>query len=64
MLIASRNNLEHISHIEQVLKRLKHRGLKINIAKCEFAVLKLEFLGHVIDDSGITPISDKAQAIK
>lgn len=36
----------------------------MNISKCEFAVLKLEFLGHVIDGSGITPISDKVQAIK
>lgn len=37
VLIASRNIEEHTDHVEQVFRRLKHFGLKINPAKCEFA---------------------------
>lgn len=54
---------EHSDHVDEVFKRLKHYGLKINI-KCEFAVPKLTFLGHMIDGTGITPVIDEVEAIK
>lgn len=63
ILIASRNKTEHRHHVEQVFQRLQHFGLKINAEKCIFAVPSLKFLGHVIDEKGITPLPEKIESI-
>lgn len=59
VVIASQYIKEHIDHVEEVFKGLNHYRLKINIAKCEFVVPKLTFLGHVIDGTVITLIRSK-----
>ena len=60
VLIASRDINEHQDHLLQVFER--HFGLKIN--KCDFAVSKLNFLCHMIDEQGITPAPEKVTAIQ
>ena len=50
VLIASRDIKEHQDHLLQVFERLAHFGLKTNLSKCDFAVSKLNFLGHMIDE--------------
>ena len=64
VLIASCDIKEHQDHLLQVFERLTHFGLKINLSKCEFAVSKLNFLGHMIDEQGITPVPEKVTAIQ
>ena len=39
------------------------KNLWINLAKCEFAKDEIEWLGHPITQSGITPLSNKTDAI-
>lgn len=36
ILIASRNQAEHMVHLRLVLERLQQQGLVINLAKCQF----------------------------
>ena len=48
----------------QFFKRLAHFGLKINVSKWDFAVSKLNFLGHMIDEQGITPVQENVTAIR
>ena len=60
VLIASRDINEYQNHLLQVFERLAHFGLKINLSKCDFAVSKLNFLGHMIDEQGITPVPEKS----
>ena len=50
VLMASRDKKEHQDHLLQVFDWLAHLGLKINISKCDFAVSKLNFLGHMVDE--------------
>ena len=64
VLIASRDIKEHQDDLLQGFERRAHFGLKINISKCDFAVSKLNFLGHMIDEQGITPIPEKVTAIQ
>ena len=64
VLIASCDIKEHQDHLLQFFERLTHFGLKINLSKCEFAVSKLNFLGHMIDEQGITPVPEKVTAIQ
>ena len=64
VLISSRDIKEHQDHMLQVFERFAHFGLKINVSKCDFAVSKLNFLGHMIDEQGITPVPEKVTAIQ
>lgn len=64
ILVASKTPEEHEEHLRQLFQRLREHGIVINATKCEFGVGKLEFLGHVIDASGITPLPSKTTAIQ
>ena len=46
-----------------MLKRLSSAGNTLNSRKCEFCKTSLTFLGHVIDQRGITADPNKTAAI-
>ena len=64
VLIASRDIKEHQDHMLKIFMRLAHFGLKINVSWCDFAVSKLNFLGHMIVEQGITPIPEKVTTMR
>ena len=64
ILIASSSPKEHQQHIQEIFQRLEYFGLKINAQKCIFGVPSVEFFGHQIDKTGITPLPSKIEAIK
>ena len=64
VLIDSWDIKEHQDHMYQVFERLTDFGLKINVNKCDFVASKLNFLGHVIHEHGITPVPEKVAAIQ
>jgi len=41
---------DHLSHIDQVLTRLKAHGLTIKPAKCLWGATKFEFLGYIVGE--------------
>ena len=45
-------------------QELDQENLRINPAKCHFAKDKIEWLGHSITQTGITPLSIETDAIK
>ena len=53
ILLASRDETEHMSHLRLVFQRLADYGLTINPKKCVFGATSLEFLGHYIDADAI-----------
>ncbi len=63
-LVASRNMEDHILHLGQVMTRLQTAGLRINFKKCVFAVGNLQFLGHSVSASGMSPVSDNVAAVR
>ena len=63
LLIASTTSEEHLHHVRLVFERLSKQGVVINPHKCLFGVAELDFLGHHIDQNGITPLQDKVQAV-
>ena len=50
-------------HGHQVFKHVRHYGMTINPQKCAFVVLKVEFLGHSVNSTGIHPLPAKVQTI-
>nr|GEV00507.1 putative reverse transcriptase domain-containing protein [Tanacetum cinerariifolium] len=53
ILIYSKNKKEHEEHLKLILRLLKKEELYAKLSKCEFWLLKVQFLGHVIDSEGI-----------
>ncbi|GJX30725.1 putative reverse transcriptase domain-containing protein [Tanacetum coccineum] len=53
ILIYSKNKQEHEEHLKLILKLLKKEELYVKFSKCEFWILKVQFLGHMIDSQGL-----------
>jgi hypothetical protein len=64
LLCISRSSLEdHLNKSEEVLRRLRDAGLKVNVDKSTFCALEIEYLGYIFTRDGIKPQSNKVQAI-
>nr|GFC03838.1 Ty3-gypsy retrotransposon protein [Tanacetum cinerariifolium] len=64
ILIYSKNKEEHGEHLKTILKLLKDEELYAKFSKCDFWLNSVQFLGHVIDSSGIHVDPAKIEAIK
>ncbi|GBG77582.1 hypothetical protein CBR_g24029 [Chara braunii] len=58
------DRFDHLGHLRRVLETLRHAKYKANRDKCEFVWQELEYLGHFVTPEGISPLSDKIQAIQ
>ena len=63
LLTHSVTDLLHIKHLNDVFRRFRLHGLKINIEKSKFGVSKCNFLGYSLSKDGVTPGLDKSTAI-
>lgn len=54
ILVYNKNMAEHVKHLEIMLEILKQHQLVAKKSKCIFAHNKLEYLGHIISDQGIS----------
>jgi hypothetical protein len=63
LLIYSPDMPSHLQHLEKLFIRLTHNGLKLNLNKCTFAAEEVTYLGYLISGRGITPGTDKLEAI-
>nr|GFA97069.1 uncharacterized protein [Tanacetum cinerariifolium] len=64
ILIYSKNKEEHDEYLKTILKLLKDEKLYAKFSKCDFWLNSIQFLGHVIDSSGIHIDPAKIEAIK
>nr|GEZ11150.1 putative reverse transcriptase domain-containing protein [Tanacetum cinerariifolium] len=55
---------EHEEHVKAILELLKEEKLYAKFSKCEFWILKEQFLGHVIDSRGNYVDPAKIESIK
>jgi len=63
ILIYSKNEEDHIHHIEEVFRVLRANKLYAARDKCEFGKTELQFLGHVVTQNGLKMDSRKTTAI-
>nr|GEU51246.1 putative reverse transcriptase domain-containing protein [Tanacetum cinerariifolium] len=64
ILIYSKNKKEHEEHLTLILELLKKEELYAKFSKCEFLILKVQFLEHMIDSKGIHVDPAKINSIK
>ena len=62
-IIFSRDEKEHIKHIEIIFQKLKAADLKLKESKCDFFKREIHYLGHLISDEGIHPLPEKLDTI-
>jgi hypothetical protein len=63
ILIYSKTEAEHESHLRQVLEKLKEKELYAKFSKCEFWLREVQFLGHIVCKEGIKVDPAKIKAV-
>ncbi|GKB76340.1 reverse transcriptase domain-containing protein [Tanacetum coccineum] len=64
ILVYSKDEEEHGRHLKIILELLKKERLYAKFSKCDFWLDSVQFLGHVIDRSGVHVDPAKIKAIK
>ena len=64
IIIFSKNEEEHLKHIEIIFQKLKAAGLKLKESKCDFFKREIHYLGHLISVDGIQPLPEKLESIR
>ena len=45
---------EYLQHLEMILERLSLKNIIINPKKCSFGLEEIEYIGHVLDQTGLS----------
>ena len=64
IIIFSRNECEHLKHIQIIFQKLIDVGLKLKESKCDFFKKEIHYLGHLILSEGINPLPEKLDTIR
>ena len=54
ILVSGDNREKHLSNLRSLLKRLEEKGLRCRREKCDFARTQVEYLGHILSNTGIS----------
>ena len=63
ILIYSQSEWEHEYHLRIVLQLLRDHQLYTKFCKCEFWLIEVRFLGHVVSASGVSMDPEKVEAL-
>ena len=64
IVIFSRNECEHLKHIQIIFQKLIDAGLKLKESKCDFFKKEIHYLGHLISSEEIHPLPEKLDTIR
>jgi hypothetical protein len=64
ILVYSRSWMDHLRHLRQVLSILSDNQLYVKLSKCQFGVLTVSYLGHIISAEGVAVDPAKIQAVQ
>ena len=63
IIVFSTSYEDHLIHLEKVFTALQDRNFVLNPPKCELFATQINYLGHTISKTIITPMDDKIKAI-
>nr|GEX13524.1 reverse transcriptase domain-containing protein [Tanacetum cinerariifolium] len=64
ILIYSKNKEEHGEHLKTILNLLRSEKLYAKFSKCDFWLDSMQFVGHVIDSSGVHVIAYASRQLR
>ena len=63
MLVKSKDEANHLDDLKETFNTLRKNNMKLNPAKCVFAIASGKFLGFMVSQRGIEANLDKVKAI-
>jgi len=63
-IIYSKSAEEHAARLENVLERFDKANLQLHPGKCAIAQPRVNYLGYVLSDNGVSASADKVKAVK
>ena len=63
LIVHSRSFNEHLIHLRQVFAKLRDAGLKLSPRKCRLFRKEVTFLGHVVNEKGVSTDPKKTEAV-
>ena len=64
VVIHSRTWEDHLRHVSDILQRLQDAGLTVKPRKCQFAMSRCAYLGHIVEGCEVRPEDVKVQAVR
>ena len=64
IIVYDNNFGDHLRHIRTVLQRIKEKGLKLKLSKCELFKKEVNFLGHVVSAEGYRMDDKNIEAVR
>jgi hypothetical protein len=64
ILIYRKTWIDHLTHVDQVLRLLSQHQLFLKQSKCDFGASKVEYLGHLVVKDGIRVDPKKIEAMQ
>jgi hypothetical protein len=64
VIIFSKTIEDHFWHISDIFDRLRNAGLKLKRSKCTFLKKQVTYLGHIVNEKGLSPDPEKQIAIQ
>jgi Reverse transcriptase (RNA-dependent DNA polymerase) len=63
IIIFPKGEDKHWEHVKKVLERLQEAKINLKATKCEFKVMEMEILGHIINGKTVKMQQEKIKAI-
>ena len=64
LVVTKGSEIEHISTVQKILRKLDEENLSLKLSKCTFAQKDCEWLGHKFTQTGIIPLVQKTEPIE
>ena len=64
IIIFSKTPQDYLSNIRMVFEKLKSATLSMKKSKCNFFSKEIQYPGHILSDTGISPLPSKTDAIQ
>ena len=64
IIIFSKNESQHLEHLDTIFNCLREAGLKMKRSKCDFFKSEIHYLGHLIFPEGISLLPNKLDCIQ
>jgi len=64
VIVHGADDTEFLNRLRQVFERLRRYKVTLNPAKCRFGMDQIEYVGHIIDPTGLTFSQDKRDKVR
>ena len=54
---------KHLQQLRKVFDKIREKGLKLNLKKCEFGKSSINYMGHILSSEGLFPEPEKVNSI-